>query len=204
VASASESDAEAETDRSSTPDLDGSELDDRSQDDEEMDVDIDFGDGARLSDPSEDVGLSPPVSSMDEDITVASSTHLSSEPPTRSSSPANNPPDHSSPTEPQAEPPSTATAYQRPTRTVRRRVLADQGMIDSIEGCSAKHCEEPDGPGNMVSCSAVGCGLNVSHLFSCSSFGCRLAMVDFDYAVSLDVCRGCTCYREGLVLRQRL
>ena len=46
-------------------------------------------------------------------------------------------------------------------------------MIDSIEQCSAKHCEEPDGPGNMV---------------LCSSFGCRLAMVDFDYAVSLDVC----------------
>ena len=71
-----------------------------------------------------------------------------------------------SPPAPQAEPPSTATAYQWPTRTVRHRVLADQEMIDSIEGCSAKHCEEPDGPANMVLCSAVGCGLNVSHLFS--------------------------------------
>ena len=188
MASASESDAEAETDQSSTPDLDGSKLDDRSQDDKEMDVNIDFGDGDRLLDSSEDMGLSLPISSMDEDIMVASSTQLSYGPPTRSSSSANNPPDHSSPPKPQAEPPSTTTAYQWPMHTVRCQVLADQGMIDSIEGCSAKHCEEPDGPGNMVSCSAVGCGLNVSHLFSCSSFGCRLAMVDFDYAVSLDVC----------------
>jgi hypothetical protein len=122
MASASESEAEteAETNRSSTPDPDVSEFDDRSQDDKEMDVHIDFGDGVVLSDPSEDVGLSPPASSMDEDITVASSTHLSSGPPTRSSSPANNPSDYSSFLEPQAKPSSTATAYQRPTRTVRR------------------------------------------------------------------------------------
>jgi hypothetical protein len=58
------------------------------------------------SDPSEDVGLSPPVSSMDDDITVASSTHLSSGPPTRLSSPANNPLDHSSPPNLKPNPPA--------------------------------------------------------------------------------------------------
>ena len=138
MASPSESEAEieAETNQSSMPDPNGSKFDDRSQDDKEMDVNIDFRDGVVLLDPSEDVGLSLPASSMDEDIMVASSTHLSSGPPTRSSSTANNPSDYSSFLKPQAEPSSTATAYQQPTHTVRHRVLADEGMIDSIEGCS--------------------------------------------------------------------
>ena len=40
--------------------------------------------------------------------------------------------------------------------TVRCQVLTDEGMTDGVEECSAKHCEELDQPGDMVSCSAIG------------------------------------------------
>jgi hypothetical protein len=40
--------------------------------------------------------------------------------------------------------------------TVRCRVLADQGLADDVEGCSAKHCEEPR---NTVMCSVLNANL---------------------------------------------
>jgi hypothetical protein len=128
-----------------------------------------------LRTPSEEMGLSLPASSVDGDIVMAHDTHLASTPSARASPPEDPLPlvipgsqAQASPSSP--DPQSTCSdvitnldgADQHPKCTVRCQVLAVQGLTDNIEGCSAKYCEDPNWPGDMVLCSGVGCRSQVS------------------------------------------
>jgi len=70
----------------------GSNLKNGSQNNYDMDIGVDMGDGVVPQTPSEGMGISPPASSVGDNVMMADGTHLASTPPTCLSSPLHPPP----------------------------------------------------------------------------------------------------------------